>query len=327
MIVRGIRGLQDKLGFNPVFPDPRRNPAPCHTHLISPGGTLLLSYVLSMLLAALGTTQTRVVALETSEWIMVDDGLLLTRLEEEAVAPIFQQLQKISVRIMSSHTQHIERWILRQEEEGLTCLPQGSVVWGERENRNETANHRLLPLLAQAAPNLKSLCLDMRAYKLSLHRFLRDQSGLDLLDAHFEWVSENLKFCRLTQLSLQSIITTAPSFKRFLQTAIHTLKHLVLHSLILTSEYKPSSPGGLEHEYEGLRVWQEIFRYLRDNPRIQYFKISHPGYQNGRLLLRDPIHDEPMPLPNSWVTRCYDISHDTITWGQWIDQLEIMIHW
>ncbi|KAK9860696.1 hypothetical protein MYU51_005871 [Penicillium brevicompactum] len=324
MIVRGIRGLQGKLGFNPVLPDARQNPAPCHTHLISPGGTLLLSFVLSMLLAALGMTQTRVVALENSEWIMVDDGLLLTRLEEEAVAPIFQQLQKISVRVLSAHTEHIERWILRQEEEA-TCLLQGSVVWGEKKNRTETENNRLLPLLARAAPNIKSLFLDMCANRLSLHRFLRAQSGLDLLDAHFEWISENFKFCRLTQLSLQSIITTAPSFKRFLQTATHTLKHLVLNSLILTSEYKPSHPGESELEYEGRRVWKEIFIYLRDHSRIQYFKISQPGYQNGRLLLRDPLHDGPRPLPNYWDMRCYDISHDKFSWGQWINQLEVMI--
>ncbi|KAJ5789175.1 uncharacterized protein N7518_006186 [Penicillium psychrosexuale] len=139
-------------------------------------------------LAAFGTTHTRIERLETSGGIMVDDGLDLTPAEEEALTPILQQLQHLSVRISSAHTQDSERQRLREDEEEVAFLLQESVVWQERKNRLEREKKRLLPLLAQAAPSLKT--------------------GLDLADAHFDWISQEFKFSRLSVLSLSQVITT-----------------------------------------------------------------------------------------------------------------------
>ncbi|CAG8947804.1 unnamed protein product [Penicillium salamii] len=322
MVVRGISNLRNQLGFNPVQPNVSPNALPYCARSSSCRGSLFQSHVFSTLLAALGTTHTRVAGIETSGGIMVDDGLSLTPSEEELLPPILKHLQTLSVRISSAHTQDNERQFLREDEEKSTLLLRDSVIWGEMKNRLETDNNRLLPLLAQAAPSIKTLNLTMRAPGITLPKLQHDSKNFDLPDAHFDWISENFKFCRLTKLSLCDIITTVPLLKQFLQTSLHTLRYLNLDLFVLTSETETSTTQDGELEDEGQRVWQEVFGYLRDHSKIQHLSINFLGYQNKRMLFRDPINDVPTKHPRYSTSMCYDKSHDKTSFGEWIDQLE-----
>ncbi|CAG8412651.1 unnamed protein product [Penicillium salamii] len=322
MVVRGISNLRNQLGFNPVQPNVSPNALPYCARSSSCRGSLFQSYVFSTLLAALGTTQTRVAGIETSGGIMLDDGLSLTPSEEELLTPILKHLQKLSIRISSAHTQDNERQLLREDEEKSTLLLRDSGIWEEMKNRLETENNRLLPLLAQAAPAIKSLNLTMRAPGITLPKLQHDCKNFDLPDAHFDWVSENFKFSRLTKLSLGDIIITVPLLKKFLQTTLHTLRYLNLELFVLTNEPETLITQEEELQDEGQRVWREVFGYLRDHSNIQYLRINNLGYRNKRILFRDPFHDVPTKYPRYSTSMCYDTSHDTISLGEWIDQLD-----
>lgn len=326
MVTREISSLQNQLGFNPFSPNLLQNAAAVRGLKSPYQGGLFHSYVFSTLLVALGATQTRVAALENFDEIMVDDGLSLTTSEEEVVTPLLQQLESLSVRISSAHTQYDERQKLHKDGKKVKSLLRKWEIWEEKNNRPETEINRLLPLLAEAAPSIKSLDLTMSTFDITLHEFLQDQSDLDLLDAHFDWVSENFKFRRLTKLSLGNIIATLPSLKKFLQTTLHTLQHLTFNSFILTSESNLLISREEELQNEGQRAWREIFVYLRVHCEIQYFEIKnlgyHSGYRKESILFEVPSHTGPDEYPKSFRPTCYDTSHDTISFGAWIDQLE-----
>ncbi|KAF9247741.1 hypothetical protein DTO013E5_3301 [Penicillium roqueforti] len=183
-IMRGIGSLRTQLGFNLVYPSSlTRGADKCAR-------------------TTLGTTHTRIERLETSGGMMVDDELDLTPAEEEALTPILQRLQHLSVRISSAHTQDSERQHLREDKEEVAFLLQESVVWQERKNLPEREKKRLLPLFVQAAPSLESLDLTMHLAGINPSLFCRQKAGLDLTDAHLDWISQQFKFSRLSVLSL-----------------------------------------------------------------------------------------------------------------------------
>ncbi|KAJ5882658.1 uncharacterized protein N7529_001330 [Penicillium soppii] len=239
-VMRGTSSLQRQLGFNPVYPMDRRDSKPECSRSSSWRGSLIQSHVFSTLLAALGTTHTRIAAPETCGGMMVDDGISLTPSGEEALLPTFQQLQHLSVQISSAHIQASERQSLCEAEEQVAFLVRESVIWEERKNCSEIKKNRLLPLLAKAAPAIQSLDLTMPPASTRILSFCReqDEDDLDLADAHFDWISQHFKFSRLSVLSLKNIVTTVSSFKEFLKTALSTLKHVTLDFLIWTSDPK-----------------------------------------------------------------------------------------
>lgn len=321
--MRGIGSLQRQLGFNPVYPASSPDAAYEGARSSSSRGSLFQSHVFSTLIAALGTTQTQIETLETSGGMMVDDGLPLTPAEEEALTLILQQLQHLSVRISSAHTQDSERQRLREDAEEVAFLLQESVAWEEKKNRPEGEKNRLLPLLAQAAPSIKSLDLTMRLAGMRNSSLCWQKTDLDLADAHFDWISQHFRFSRLSDLSLSNIITTVSSFKKILRTALHTLKHLTLNFLTWTSD--PFQ--GREHKEEGLWICREVCAYLRDHCIIQCLKISSWSYQREIIRVFDPFHDrqESHRLAPSRRAGLYDRRQDAISFTEWIDQLQFVI--
>ncbi|CRL27733.1 unnamed protein product [Penicillium camemberti] len=252
-VMRGTRSLQRQLGFNPVHPMNRQD--------------------------ALGTTHTRITALETCGGMMVDDGISLTPSEEEALIPIFQQLQELSVQISSAHTQESERQSLCEAEEQVAFLVRESAIWEERKNSLEIKKNRLLPLLAKAAPGIQTLDLTMHPASTRILSFCQkqDEDGLDLADAHFDWIAEHFKFSRLSVLSLKNIVTTVSSFKEFLKTALSTLTHVTLDYLIWTSDLKIPRSERRRFKEEGVRICQELLAYLRNHSRIQSLSMDFIG--------------------------------------------------
>jgi hypothetical protein len=278
-------------------------------------------------MAALGTTHTPVETLETSGGMMVDDGLSLTLAEEEAFTPVLQQLQHLSVRISSAHTQDSERQQLCEDAERVAFLLQESVAWQEMKNHPKREKNRLLPLLTQASPSIKSLHLTMRLAGMHNSSLCWQKADLDLVDAHFDWVSQHFRFSRLSDLSLSHLIITVSSLKKFLQTALYTLKHLTLECLIWTSDPTVSTSQGRGHKDECLRICREVCVYLRDHSRIQCLKIGSWSYQRERIKIFDPFHDrqESHRLVPSWRAGLYDRRQDAISFTEWIDQLQFVI--
>ncbi|CAI7615908.1 unnamed protein product [Penicillium glandicola] len=385
----GIAKLQRQLGFNPIYPEPPSNITSEQVRSSCSRGSLFQSYVFSTLMAALGTTQTRIETLETSGGMMVDDSLSLTLAEEQAFTPVLQQLQHLSVRILSAHTQDSERNQLCKDEEEVRfllsprkksrlltlflprswkrkknhperatgglfslLLPRSwkrrnnrhkgekngllplllprSVSRKERKNHPERGRHRLLPLLAQAASSIESLELSMRLANSNHPSLCQHTSGLDLADAHFDWVARHFRFSRLSSLSLYHVVTTVPSFKKFLETALHTLKILTLGSITWTSDLTIDpmiSPyQRREHQDEGLRTCQEVCAYLRDHSLLNRLKITMWSYQRERIMLIDPVYEGRQSRSSFRPgTVLYDAKWEEIDFPEWIDQLRFSI--
>lgn len=324
-VMRGTRSLQRQLGFNPVHPMNRQDGMPECSRSSSWRGSLFQSYVFSTLLAALGTTHTRITALETCGGMMVDDGISLTPSEEEALIPIFQQLQELSVQISSAHTQESERQSLCEAEEQVAFLVRESAIWEERNNSLEIKKNRLLPVLAKAAPGIQTLDLTMHPASTRILSFCQkqDEDGLDLADAHFDWIAEHFKFSRLSVLSLKNIVTTVSSFKEFLKTALSTLTHVTLDYLIWTSDLKIPRSERRRFKEEGVRICQELLAYLRNHSRIQSLSMGMLYYKGHPIDVVDAFHKPPPPRRMRPYWKCYDQQQDSISFVEWIDQLDI----
>jgi hypothetical protein len=325
-VMRGISSLQRQLGFNPVYPMGRGdgNSERCRSNFLQ--GSLFQSHVFSTLLAALGTTHTRIAALETCGGMMVDDGISLTPSGEKALLPIFEQLQHLSVHISSAHTQDSERQRLCEAEEQVAFLVRESVIWEERKSCPEIKKNRLLLLLAKAAPGIQSLNLTMLPANMGILSFSRkqDEDGLDLADAHFDWISQHFKFSCLSVLSLKDIVTTVSSFKEFLKTALPTLKHLTLNFLVWAGDSKIPRTQNREFQEEGARICQELLVYLRDHSKIQSLSMGMFCYKGESIKVVDAFHEPPQHLQRTmpyWTH--YNQRHDSISFVEWIDQLEI----
>ncbi|KAJ5131161.1 uncharacterized protein N7515_007200 [Penicillium bovifimosum] len=332
-VMRGISSLQRQLGVNPVDPfDPWEGYGKPYAERCSIlRGSLFQSHVFSTLLAAVGTTHTRIAALETCGGMMVDDGLSVTPSVEEALVPIFQQLQRLRVYISSAHTQDSDRQSLCEDEAEVAFLLQHSAIWEERKNCPEIKKNRLLPLLAKAAPGVQNLDLTMHP-TTRVSSLCQEKHGLDLTDAHFDWISQHFKFSRLSVLSLKSIITTVSSFKAFLKTALPTLEHLTLDYITWTSDLEIP----LFYRDEGVRVCREVLTYLRDHSRVQCLSIGTWSYHKFPIEVADHFHTpSPPPIPSppprprprrtipySYWKR-YDQRQDAISFVEWIDQLVV----
>ncbi|KAJ5708302.1 hypothetical protein N7488_008103 [Penicillium malachiteum] len=259
---------------------------------------------------------------------MVDDALTVSPAEEQALKPILQKLQYLSACISSAQTQQKERENLDYDERELGPVLEKSIIWKERRTLQKETKNRLLPLLALAAPSLKSLNLTMRLASLLEDSLTLEKSGLDLVDQHFEWISENFHFSRLSAFSLSHLIVTLPSFKRMLHTTCSTLRELKLAWLIWTSDLKiPASDYARgQHREVGLRVIRDACDYIRDNFDLQYLQISQWQYQREKFNLRDPYHIEggSKRRVSSSRTATYDGTRDVISSREWIDQVEFV---
>lgn len=109
-----------------------------------------------------------------------------------------------------------------------------------------------------------------------------------------------------------------------LQTALHTLKHLTLDSLTRTSDFRISKPLEREHKDESLRICREVVAYLRDHSRLQNMNIRAMAYQRAKITVVDPFHDR-QKIRLLYSSRCYNERHGTISFKEWIDQLEFVI--
>ncbi|KAJ5724677.1 hypothetical protein N7493_006405 [Penicillium malachiteum] len=326
--VRGLDRLRRQLDFNPVYPAEPLNAQYEYARSSSFRGSAFQSYIFSTLLNAIAASHISIEALETCGGMMVDDALTVSPAEEQALKPIFQKLQYLSACISSAHTQEKERESLDQDERELGSVLEKSVIWKERKTLQKERKNRLLPLLALAAPSLKSLNLTMRLASLLETSLTWEKSGLDLVDQHFEWISEHFHFSQLSSLSLSHLMVTLPSFSRMLHTTSSTLKDLKLAWLIWTSELKIPASGYArgEHREVGLRVIRDACDYIRDNFDLEYLQISQWQYQREKFHLRDPYHIEggSRRRDSSSRTATYNRTRDAISSGQWIDQVEFV---
>ncbi|KAL6235924.1 hypothetical protein BDW75DRAFT_239771 [Aspergillus navahoensis] len=287
--VRGLQKLEKTLGFEIIHPPTGamfNEPNPNFTrHFYT---TLLQSRLFTRLMVAICATNTRVETLQASG-LMADDGLSITQDEENTLCPIMYGICHLSLNICSAHIQEEEHSKLQHAELNSKLAPyfQHSTA---RHPRPGTNPNRLLPVLAQAGPNLDSLHLACPGGEYT--ELCKKKTALGLVDAHFDLLANQFHFTRLSVLSLRQVMTSLPTFTRFLDTARFTLRELTMYDMVWTNDKHFEH---VDHEKqaraeEGVQLMREIASHLRDYYALQFLVIGTWTYQHHKIVFRNPLN-------------------------------------
>ncbi|PWY93131.1 hypothetical protein BO94DRAFT_583371 [Aspergillus sclerotioniger CBS 115572] len=250
---KGIRGLRKQLRFDPLHVVGGESK---HSHTTN-------AKILSILLAAIASTKTKIKYLDTSTGDLVcpvaHNGLHFTSAEKVLLLPIIQTLVGLGLYCSSSHKDLLAQEALEPNSDGKS---------------KDT-----LEFLAKAAPNLKTLQVRFD------NRHKAEDDREPLVDQHFVWMSQKFHFSRLSRLHLFNIRTTTSSLMQLLRSAMPTLRIFVFGSITLRHYGNFPSPMERDDEFfdNGVRVWREVLNLVRDQGSLRQLGVDKLMYQNQRI--------------------------------------------
>ncbi|KAJ5642415.1 hypothetical protein N7490_006415 [Penicillium lividum] len=186
---------------------------------------------------------------------------------------------------------------------------------------------RLLDILLTAAPCLRVLKFSQKTRAVRLtedsHRGLRDQ----ILDPrYFLEISQCIRLTQLEELHLDGIDITLDAIKSFLRSAAPTLKSLHMSSLSL-NDLLPSLEGPEKYTKlndqigdEAKQLWRQVWNFLRDELALDFLSMECLSYRNKPLYLCDSTVSSREREPV-----CFDVKQSGISFGEWINQLDLVV--
>jgi hypothetical protein len=100
-------------------------------------------------------------------------------------------------------------------------------------------------------------------------------------------MAHHFQFTRLSVLSLSYVLTTVPSFTRFLDTARPTLRELKIGSVCWTSDRQFEKTERHAQAQEAVRVAGLVYAYLRDFPELRRLGVRNWTYQGREVRMRE----------------------------------------
>lgn len=188
-------------------------------------------------MGSLAATGTQINVLDAGD-LLAHDELLLLPAHEHLLQPILSHLRHLSIRICSALSRAYKRNQLEHLEANFSLKLKQSITTA-RNQKGKTGQDtaypdQLMPFLSLATPGLETFSVSLPGTK-SLSTLCRQNPGLALADARFDYMAHHLHFTRLCVLSLSHIKSTVDSFTRFLRSARPTLQELNLQCLCWTN--------------------------------------------------------------------------------------------
>ncbi|KAI2970259.1 hypothetical protein CBS147323_3383 [Aspergillus niger] len=178
-------------------------------------------------------------------------------------------------------------------------------------NRNESSES--LPcLVIRAAPNLHILRLTLWD---QFHHLSAD---------NFTNLAKQVRFTCLSELHLQWVELTQPSFQLFLRTAAPTLQVLTLIAVSLNDPIPVRMGSSSEFREAMSTLWRHFLNTLRDTiPGVNFFRMRGLAYRQRRFSMNDPLKSA-MDLRNLYSHDSYVYKiNTTVSFTERINQLEL----
>jgi hypothetical protein len=123
-------------------------------------------------------------------------------------------------------------------------------------------------------------------------------------------------------LSLRQIMTSLPTFTRFLDTARFTLRELTMYDIVWTNDrhFEHGDHEKQAQAEEAVQLMREIATHLRDYYALRFLVIDTWTYQHQRIVFHNPLD----PDRESFLA-LYNAKHATVPFSEWIDQLRFKV--